>query len=357
VHKAREFVAAVCDLGGFSEEREFAAKVAVSEACANGIEHAHSGIAVVAWLLDDRVLFEVTNDGPFLPGLSQDTDRRRRGLGIPLMAALADQIHISRLEAGLTRVSLTFFLSRSMELPQGEPEELPSLTRDNALERPDGAPGSATTDEVADLLEAVAAAPTLRLASSALLDGACRLTGCEGGMLRMRESLTTTEGWLPAIVHRGLSASFLEEEALIRSEECMCGRVCMGLTDAELPFFTRAGSFLWGRAQSIAEQFPPEALGEVRGRCIGAGFESIAIFPLTSAERPLGVLHLVDFRPDRFAMTAATLEWLCRVSGRIMSKSGRRARSAVVRRAVRSLIPAEAADQGAAEKRSSSAAS
>jgi anti-sigma regulatory factor (Ser/Thr protein kinase) len=344
VQKAREFVAKVCDLAVFSEEREFAAKVAVSEACANGIEHAHSGIALVAWLLDDRVLFEVTNDGPFLPGLSQDTDQRRRGLGIPLMAALADQIHISRLDAGLTRVSLTFFLSRSMELPQHEPEGLLSLRGDATLEHPGNAPCTVAINEVAGLLEAVAAAPTLYQAGSALLDGACELTGCQGGMLRLRESLAEKESRLPSVVHRGLTPSFLKEEALIRSDECMCGRVCMGLTDSALPFFTRAGSFQWGRAQTIAEQFPPEALGEVRGRCIGEGFESIAIFPLIAAESPIGVLHLVDFRRDRFAETASTLEWLCRVSGGIIAKNGRRARDAVVRRAVRSLMAAEAAD-------------
>ena len=212
---------------------------------------------MVAWLLTDRILFEITNDGGFLPGLQKDTDSRRRGLGLPLMVSLADQVHVSRLETGITRVSLTFFLSpASTELPQSPSDFVPRLPGKQEL-----GPGLAETatwsshQEVFAVLEAVAAAPSLRDASLALLSGALRFTGCEGGMLRLREDVGAKEGWLPALVHSGLREEFLREEALIRSDECMCGRVCMGLTDPSLPFFTARGSFLWGRAQTIAVQF------------------------------------------------------------------------------------------------------
>ena len=53
---------------------------------------------------------EITNDGVFRPGLYKDDDRRRRGMGLPLMVSLADQIHVSRQLENKTRVSLTFFL-------------------------------------------------------------------------------------------------------------------------------------------------------------------------------------------------------------------------------------------------------
>jgi serine/threonine-protein kinase RsbW len=111
VQKARRLVEDIHDLCGLPEERTFDIKVAVSEACANAIEHSGSAALVVAWLLQDRVLFEITNDGGFLPGLRKDTDGRRRGLGLPLMASLADQLHVSRLETGATRITLTFFLA------------------------------------------------------------------------------------------------------------------------------------------------------------------------------------------------------------------------------------------------------
>ena len=94
-----------------SEARIFDLQVTVSEAAANAIEHAASAVELTAWLLPDRLIVEVTNDGVFQPGLYKDKDGRRRGLGLPLIVSLADQVHVSRLGDAATRVSLTFFLS------------------------------------------------------------------------------------------------------------------------------------------------------------------------------------------------------------------------------------------------------
>ena len=323
LEKARKLVDEIRSLVDLSDERAFDMKVALSEACANGIEHAQSAVSVVAWLLSDRLLFEVTNDGWSLPGLQKDRERNQRGFGLPLMTALADQVHIARLEGGLTRVSLTFFLSAS--------------AIQDAISKPRLGAGGPLPDNISDVVEAVALAPTLPLAAAALLDGAIAITGCHGGMLRLRDNVARTSSWLPAVVHRGLSERFLSEEALIRSDECMCGRVCMGLTDPSLPFFTPRGSFLWGRAQTIAHEFSGEVLGEVRGRCIGEGFESVAAFPLSTPAGPIGVLHLVDFEKDKFAETAAALEWGCRLCGAIMLKAGETERRTAVKGAVEHL--------------------
>jgi serine/threonine-protein kinase RsbW len=318
VEKARRLVDEIRGACGLSEDRAFDIKVALSEACANAIEHGSSETLVVAWLFHDRVLLEVSNEGGFLPGLRSDTDQRRRGLGLPLMASLADQLHVSRLGAGITRVSLAFFT-------QGFEAETASVET------------WASHQAVFATLEAVAAAPTLRDAGLTLLEWARGLTGCEGGMVRLWGSSDGDACWLPAIVHSGLRNEFLREEALIRRDECMCGRVCMGLTDPGLPFFTSRGSFLWGKAQSIAAQFGAETLGEVRGRCITEGFDSVAVFPLAGEDGPIGVLHLVDRETDRFSATAGVLEWACRVSGRVMSRDGAGQRQAAVREAVERL--------------------
>ncbi len=86
----------------------------LSEAVANAVEHTvvPGDVEIVAWLLSDRLVVEVTNPSSFQPGLSKDTDDRQRGLGLPLMVSLADQVHVSRLPEGKTRVSLTFFRER-----------------------------------------------------------------------------------------------------------------------------------------------------------------------------------------------------------------------------------------------------
>jgi len=109
--EARRFVGELGSAAGLSDDRIFDLKVAVSEACANAIEHASSGVELLAWLLADRVILEVTNDGPFRVGLHKSDDRRRRGLGLPLMVSLADQVHVARLPEGKTCVSLAFFVS------------------------------------------------------------------------------------------------------------------------------------------------------------------------------------------------------------------------------------------------------
>lgn len=100
---------------GLPAERIFDLQVVVSEAVANAIEHAASEVEVAAWLLADRVIVEITNDGAFRPGLYKDDEHRRRGLGLPLMVSLADEVHVNRMAANRTQVSLTFFLQPKRE--------------------------------------------------------------------------------------------------------------------------------------------------------------------------------------------------------------------------------------------------
>ena len=108
--KARRLMEEVGRAAGLPDDRIFDLQVAVSEAAANAIEHAASEVEIAAWRLPDRVIVEITNDGAFQPGLYKDDEHRRRGLGLPLVVSLADQVHVSRQPEGKTRVSLTFFL-------------------------------------------------------------------------------------------------------------------------------------------------------------------------------------------------------------------------------------------------------
>ncbi|HEY5528702.1 MAG TPA: PAS domain S-box protein [Thermoleophilia bacterium] len=111
--EARSFVERIGREAGLSEDRLFDLQVVVSEGCANAIEHAASAVEIEAWHLPDRLIVEITNDGTFQPGLYKDDEHRRRGLGLPLMVSLADQVHVARPGDGKTRVSLTFFLEAS----------------------------------------------------------------------------------------------------------------------------------------------------------------------------------------------------------------------------------------------------
>lgn len=110
VAEARRFIEEVAQAGGLSPARIFELQVAVSEAVANAVEHAQTHVDIDAWLLPDRIVVEVTNEGPFRVGLYKDSPERRRGLGLPLMVSLADDVHVSRKLEGKTRVTLTFLL-------------------------------------------------------------------------------------------------------------------------------------------------------------------------------------------------------------------------------------------------------
>ena len=101
---------------------------------------------------------------------------------------------------------------------------------------------------------------------------------------------------------------------------------------------TPGGSFVWGRVQGIAEEFPPEALGNVRGRCILEGYDSIAIFPLLGENGPIGSLHLADFAPEKFAGTVDILEAVCRQCGPLLVRHQDEERERALLRAVEAAL-------------------
>ncbi len=106
----RRFVEEVAVGVGLDAEKIFDLKVAVSEACANAVEHAGSKtplLEVSAFRSAGRLTFTVTDNGAFrtpTPGRREDDNR---GLGIPLMVALVDDVTFSRVPGGGTTVSLS----------------------------------------------------------------------------------------------------------------------------------------------------------------------------------------------------------------------------------------------------------
>lgn len=198
-------------------------------------------------------------------------------------------------------------------------------------------------DAIRRILDQVSSASSFAEAAERLTDAVRDLTGCEAAMLRFRVDDAQSAGWIPAVVERGFGRRFLRDEILIGQEECMCGRICSGCPDPDFPFFTEAGSFAWGKVQSIARDYPVEALGDVRGRCIQEGFESVAIIPLVVEDgSPVGCLHLADFAPEKFVDRLETLEELGRLSGPVLSRFPAGEREASVIRAVETaLMPPE----------------
>jgi GAF domain len=93
---------------------------------------------------------------------------------------------------------------------------------------------------------------------------------------------------------------------------CMCGNVLQGRTDPSLPFFTEAGSFWTNNTDMLLQETTKEQLGETRNVCNAEGYLSVALIPLRSPQRTIGLLQLNDERPDRF--TLELIEFLERLS-------------------------------------------
>ena len=197
------------------------------------------------------------------------------------------------------------------------------------------------------ILEGVQSAPNFEAAADRLTDWAVEVTGCQAAMLRFREvdpendsdGDSQREPWIPVLVERGFGCSFLRDEVLIADEECLCGRVCRGCLDDRFPFFTPSGSFSWGAVQRMAMDYPVQSLGNVRGRCIAEGFESLLIVPLLGPDAsPIGCLHLADTRPDKFVDHVELLEAVGRLAGPMLLRFSLEDRQASVIKAVETAL-------------------
>ena len=105
----RSEMAAIARECGLSDERVGDVKLAVSEAVSNVVRHAYAreerGQVIATAHVDSGVLRIVIADTG--GGLAPRSDSPGLGLGLPLMAHLADAINVVRKAAG-TEIHLTF---------------------------------------------------------------------------------------------------------------------------------------------------------------------------------------------------------------------------------------------------------
>ncbi len=131
--------------------------------------------------------------------------------------------------------------------------------------------------------------------------------GFEAGAVRLREGED-----FPYFVSSGFSPSFLEgENSLLCCEgecalrdsggkpilACLCGSV-IGTSFPPSSSCTERGTFWTANASEFVESMT-EAERKImtRGRCIGEGYQSIALVPLRSGDEIIGLLQFNDRRP------------------------------------------------------------
>ena len=137
-------------------------------------------------------------------------------------------------------------------------------------------------------------------------------SGCDAVGIRLQDGDD-----FPYFETRGFPAEFVRAESrlcatdpsgnVLRDDmgnpviECMCGNVICGRFDPSKPFFSKNGSF-WTNCTTrlLTSTTEADRQSRTRNRCNGEGYESVALIPIRSGGRTLGLLQLNDKREQRF---------------------------------------------------------
>ncbi len=120
--------------------------------------------------------------------------------------------------------------------------------------------------------------------------------GCAAAGIRLLDE----EGNIPYEAQVGFSQKFYDSESplSIKSDQCMCINVIKGNTDPALPFYTEGGSFYMNATTRFLATVSQEDKGQTRNVCNEVGYESVALVPITSEGRVLGLIHVADTREN-----------------------------------------------------------
>ena len=128
----------------------------------------------------------------------------------------------------------------------------------------------------------------------------------------------------PYYAQAGFSAAFLRTESSLLERgadgearrdaggrarlECTCGLVISGETDPSSPLCTPGGSF-WCNDSFPLLDLPPDQdpRRSPRNQCMHHGYASMALVPIRSGDRIVGLIHLDDRRKGRFTLEAVKL--------------------------------------------------
>lgn len=136
VVRARRLLAEIAAAAGFGDERIFDITVACSEAAANAIEHApvKGQVEVRTLLYPDRLEVQIEGSGEFQTP-DHLKERSSRGLGLPLMAKLADHLALYSGPRGGTLVGLSFYRpdARREDEDEALPPSIQELIKENEL--------------------------------------------------------------------------------------------------------------------------------------------------------------------------------------------------------------------------------
>ncbi|NPV06821.1 MAG: PAS domain S-box protein [Anaerolineae bacterium] len=156
--------------------------------------------------------------------------------------------------------------------------------------------------QLLELLNSASSVGELMRGVTAILRGAA---GCQMVAVRLH-----SDGDYRFIASEGLSSEFIQAEDSLRSAttgqaacgrsgslDCICGAVIEGRLRRGYPYVSEGGSFWTPSISDLLHTTNLQELeGQLRGRCVIEGFESLVVVPLRAREATVGALYLADHR-------------------------------------------------------------
>ncbi|MHA2323758.1 MAG: GAF domain-containing protein [Promethearchaeota archaeon] len=147
-----------------------------------------------------------------------------------------------------------------------------------------------------------------------ILSRTIKISGCQSNGIRLQKN-----GDYPFYVHEGYPNFFIlkENTLLVRNRkkrylikengrqvlDCMCGNVIRGHFDPTFPFFSKKGSFWTNGTTNMLSSITDKQekfIGPTRNLCNLSGYESVALIPLITDGKTIGLVHLADPREHIF---------------------------------------------------------
>ncbi len=164
-----------------------------------------------------------------------------------------------------------------------------------------------------DILEVLNREEDPTRAASLILQVIQREMGVAAAAIRL-----AAEGDFNYAAHSGFPVDFIQAETCLRARnregiplsgpdgeplyECTCGLVLSGKIDPTNPLFTPGGSAWTNDALPFLDvPLDQDPRLHPRNRCIHSGYRSVALIPIRSGERIVGLLQLNDPRPNCFS--------------------------------------------------------
>jgi len=133
-----------------------------------------------------------------------------------------------------------------------------------------------------------------------------KLTDCSAVGMRILDG----DGSIPYHAAEGFSPRFYEAENphTLESVQCLCLDVILSPTKRNQRLLTDGGSFRTGSTSRFIADLSAEEKSRICDVCNRYGYESVALIPILSGDKALGLIHVADPRPELF--THETVELL-----------------------------------------------